>query len=507
MNNDILLSAQDIEKSFSGVKVLKKVNFDIRRGEVHALIGENGAGKSTLIKIFTGVYPRDAGIICYNGREVELNSRYDAMKLGISVIYQELSLIPTLTVTQNIFLGRERETAGILNKKAMRRKVIDIMDFYGLSVDPDAIVETLSIAQRQIVEILKALTFESSLIIMDEPTAPLSSKEAESLFDIINNLKQKNVSILYISHRLEEIYRLADRITILRDGRNIAVLERGQINPTEVIRLMIGKKLVDTSGLGRMRQNDKNVVLKVDKLSCRGNFSDISFEVREGEVLGIGGLVGSGRTEVLHAIYGAKPYDSGEIVFNGKPLSSSIIKNIRAGIAMIPEDRRNQGLIPLLDITRNIAAPNYDRLSAQNVLIKAREEMGLCKEAIEQLDIRPNNPEIQVLNLSGGNQQKVVAGKWLMRDLRLLLVDEPTAGIDVGVKEEIYNIIEDLASKGVAIILVSSDLQELLKVSHRIIVLRHGRIIKEFKDGFVSQEDVLKAASGITEEEAEQIEQ
>lgn len=507
MNNDILLSARDIEKSFSGVKVLKKVNLEIRRGEVHALIGENGAGKSTLVKILTGAYQKDAGIIRYNDTEVELNSRHDAIKLGISVIYQELSLIPTLTVTQNIFLGREKDTAGILNKKSMRKKVIEIMDYYGLSVDPDAIVETLSIAQRQIVEILKALTFESSLIIMDEPTASLSSKEAESLFNIINNLKQKNVSILYISHRLEEIYRLADRITILRDGKNIAVLEKGQINPTDVIRFMIGKELVDTSGLGRMRRNDKNVVLKVNKLSCKGVFADISFEVHEGEVLGIGGLVGSGRTEVLHSIYGAKKYDSGEILFNGKPLPSSIIKNIRAGIAMIPEDRRNQGLIPLLDITRNIAAPNYDRLSARNIWVKAKEELAFCKEAISQLDIRPNNPEIQVMNLSGGNQQKVVVGKWLMRNLKLLLVDEPTAGIDIGVKEEIYNIIEDLASKGVAVIVVSSDLKELLRVSHRIIVLRNGRIIKEFNDGFVSQEDVLKAASGITREEAEQFEQ
>lgn len=500
-DDEILLSARAIEKSFGGVQVLKKVNFDIKRGEIHALIGENGAGKSTLIKILTGAYQKDSGTIFYNGKEVELNSRQDAIKLGIAVIYQELSLIPTLNVSQNIFLGREIVKNGILDKKSMREKVISIMKFYGLFVDPDAVIETLSVAQKQIVEILKALTFESSLIIMDEPTAPLSAVEAESLFKIIKGLKQKNVSILYISHRLEEIYQLADRITILRDGANVAVVERNQTEPAEIIKLMIGKKIVDDTdtGITQMKQNNNEVLLEVKNISSAGSFLDISFNVRKGEILGIGGLIGSGRTEVLNAIYGAKHCDSGQIIFNGKPIHSSIAENIRAGIAMIPEDRRSEGLIPLLDITRNIAAPNYDLLSWKKFWVKSRDELNLAKKAIKQLDIRPNNPQARVLNLSGGNQQKVVVGKWLMRDLKLLLIDEPTVGIDIGVKEEIYRIIKDLASRGISIILVSSDLQELLRISHRIIVLRHGTIAKEFNEGCVSQEDILKAASGITE--------
>jgi ribose transport system ATP-binding protein len=506
MNEAMLLRAEGINKSFSGTRVLKNVKLEIKKGEVHALMGENGAGKSTLIKILTGVYPRDAGTINFDGHEVALNfTRTDARKLGIAVIYQELSLIPTLTVTQNILLGQEIVNDGLLDQKAMRQKVVGIMEYYGLSIDPDAVLETLSIAQRQMIEILKALTFEASLIIMDEPTASLSSKEAESLFKIINSLKAKNVSVLYISHRLEEVYRLCDRLTVLRDGENVAVLEKGQINPTEVIRLMIGKELTDTKGLGEMRPYHPEVVLQIENLTRKGVFSGISFEVHRGEVLGIGGLVGSGRTEVLRCIYGADQYDSGTIRFNGKRLPASIIKNIRAGFGLIPEDRRNQGFIPLLSINRNIALTNYDKLTGGKIVVSSKDELAMCHQAMRQLEVRPNNPEIHVGNLSGGNQQKVVVGKWLMRDLKVLLIDEPTAGIDVGVKEEIYNLIEKLAAAGVAVIIVSSDLQELLKVSHRILVLRQGRMIKEFKEGAVAQEDVLKAASGIIDREVEPI--
>ena len=503
MNSNTLLSMKQIEKSFSGVQVLKKVDFDIKQGEVHALMGENGAGKSTLIKILTGVYPKDGGVITFNGKEVEINSRQDAKNLGIAVIYQELSLIPTLTVTQNILLGQEDGRAGILNMKAMKQRVLLLMKYYGLSIDPDAVVENLSIAQRQMIEILKALTFDASLIIMDEPTASLSSKEAECLFEIIKSLKEKNVSVLYISHRLEEVYRLSDRLTVLRDGENVSVLGKDQINPTEVIRLMIGKELTDINSFGKMRPHHEDVVLKIENLYRKGVFSDVNFEVHKGEVLGIGGLVGSGRTEILRCIFGADRYDSGRILFNGKLLPSSVIKRIRAGFGLIPEDRRNQGFVPMLNVNRNIAITNYDKLSKVNTFVNQKAELSMCKKAIEQLNIRPNNPDINVGNLSGGNQQKVVVGKWMMRDLKVLLIDEPTAGIDVGVKEEIYRLIQDLASKGVVVIIVSSDLKELLRVSHRIIVLRQGMIVKEFKEGTVSQEDVLKAASGILCEEDE----
>jgi ribose transport system ATP-binding protein len=501
MSQEVLLHAQNIEKSFSGVQVLKKVELVVRRGEVHALMGENGAGKSTLIKIITGVYPKDSGEIFYNGKKVEINTRSDAQKLGIAVIYQELSLIPTLSVMQNILLGQEISSMGILQNKKMRARVQEIMKNFGLNLDPDDVVETLSIAKRQTVEILKALTFEASLIIMDEPTASLSSAESESLFTIINNLREKGVGILYITHRLEEVYRLADRLTILRDGANVKVIERGGINPTEVIHLMIGKELTDVGNTANMRISESEVLIKVRNLTRKGVFEDISFDVHKGEVLGIGGLVGSGRTELLRCIFGADKYDSGSITYAGRPVAKSVRKNIRNGFGLVPEDRRNQGFVPLLSVKCNVALTNYDLLNKGNIFADHKGECSMCSDAIRQLDVRPNNPEIQVGSLSGGNQQKVVVGKWLMRDLKVLLVDEPTAGIDVGVKDEIYNIVKRLAASGVVVILVSSDLQELLHVSHRIIVLRKGRIFKEFKSCVVSQEDILAAASGIVTKE------
>jgi ribose transport system ATP-binding protein len=501
--DDILLRAVDIEKSFSGVKVLKKVGLDIRRGEVHAVMGENGAGKSTLIKVLTGVYPRDEGKIFFNGASVTINSRQDAKDLGIAVIYQELSLIPTLTVAQNILLGQEICRAGILDNGAMKLAIRKLIETYGFSLNPDAIVETLSIAQRQTVEILKALSMQSSLIIMDEPTASLSVKESENLFQTIGALKKRGVSILYISHRLEEVYRLADRLTILRDGERIAVLSQGEINPRDVIRLMIGKELRQSEHAGRMRPSRPEVVLRVRNLSRRGVFSDISFDLHRGEVLGIGGLVGSGRSEILHCLFGSDRPDSGDILFEGKPIRGTVSRNIRSGFGLVPEDRRTQGFIPLLSMKRNIVLTNYDHLVGRRLFISGKSELAMCRDAIQRLDIRPANSEIHAGNLSGGNQQKVVVGKWLMRDLKMLLIDEPTAGIDVGVKEDIYALIGELAEKGVAVILVSSDLPELLRISHRILVMRKGRIFREFSEGSVSQEDVLKAASGIQDREIE----
>lgn len=501
MEAEKLLEMQDIQKSFNDVKVLKSVNLDIKKGEVHALMGENGAGKSTLIKILTGVYPKDGGKIIYKGKECEINSRKDAANLGIGVIYQDFSLIPTLNVVQNIMLGKEKNKLGFLKSKTMEQHVSHLIKEYGFDINPNAIVETLSIAQRQTVEILKALSEESSLIIMDEPTASLSAKESESLFEIINRLRNKGVSILYISHRLEEVFRLADRLTVLRDGRKVAVLEKGEINPPDVIRLMIGKDLSEATASNALKKSSGDVILKLDNLSKKGLFKNVSFEVHKGEILGIGGLVGAGRTEVLRCIYGADSYDSGSILFDGKPLPGAVNKTIQKGFGLIPEDRRNQGFVPLLSIEKNIVLTNYDKTSNNGVMNTTKEKL-LGKEAVEKLDIRPNNPLIPVGNLSGGNQQKAVLGKWLCRDLKVLLIDEPTAGIDIGAKDEIYKIIEKLASEGVAVILVSSDLQELLRVSTRILVMRKGRVFKEFASGRITQEDILMAASGIQAKEA-----
>lgn len=501
---DTLLRAEGIEKSFSGVRVLKNVDLEIRRGEVHAVMGENGAGKSTLIKILTGVYPLDSGRIYYDGRLVSIDSRQDAKDLGIAVIYQELSLIPTLSVAQNVLLGQERCRAGVfLNRRAMREELQRLMDAYAFCLDPEAVVETLSIAQRQTVEILKALSMKSSLIIMDEPTASLNVQESDNLFRTIEVLKARGVSILYISHRLEEVYRLADRLTILRNGEKVAVLDQRDIAPEEVIRLMIGKDLERRDEPREMRRSERKVLLEVDRIGRKGEFSDVSFDLREGEVLGIGGLVGSGRSEILHCIFGVGRPDSGSIRLSGRPLRGSAERSIRLGLGLVPEDRRTQGFVPLLSVVRNVALSNYDIVSGASPFVRGSSELAMGARAIERLDVRPADPQARVANLSGGNQQKVVVGKWLMRDLKLLLIDEPTAGIDVGVKDEIYGLIEELAGKGVAVIIVSSDLQELLRVSHRIIVMRKGRVFEEFDEGVVSQEDILKAASGIRAKEAE----
>lgn len=498
----VLLEMKEIEKSFNGTAVLKKVDFSVNTGEVHALMGENGAGKSTLIKILTGIYPKDGGQIYWCGEAVEINNRNDATKLGIGVVYQELSLIPTLTVMQNVMLGNEESKLGFVDARKMRKQVQNLIDKYGFDVHPDATVETLTIAQRQTVEILKALSKESKLIIMDEPTASLSAKESNALFEIVEQLRKDGVSVIYISHRLEEVYRLSDRLTVLRDGATEAVLNKEQIIPADVVRLMIGKELSEATASNNLRVSKAPVRLSVKDLSRKGVFRNISFDVREGEILGVAGLVGAGRTEVMRCIYGADRCDGGTVEFEGKPLDRKIGKSIKDGFGFVPEDRRNQGFTPLLSIERNVALTNYDTLSKYEFVDRAGEKK-LGNTMVERLRIRPNNSQIPVGNLSGGNQQKAVLAKWLSRDLKLLIIDEPTAGIDIGAKDEIYRILEELAAKGTSVIMVSSDLQELLRVSHRIIVMRKGEIFTEFSSGTVTQEDILMAESGILAKEGE----
>lgn len=495
-NKELLLRMEHIQKSFNDTAVLKDVDFDVRKGEVHALMGENGAGKSTLIKILTGIYPKDGGKIFINGSEVEINSKADAAKLGIGVIYQELSLIPTLDVIQNILLGKEISAGPFCNHNAMRKKVIDLIDKYGFDINPDAIVETLTVAQRQTIEIMKALSSDSKIIIMDEPTASLSAKESEALFKIIDNLRNQGVSIIYISHRLEEVYKLADRLTVLRDGVAVAVLNREQIIPEEVVGLMIGKKLSESKQSNTLRASDRPVVLDVKGLTKQGVFSDINFDIHEGEIVGFAGLVGAGRTEVMRCIYGADKFDSGKIVYLNKEIKPDISKNIGKGFGFVPEDRKTQGFVPLLSIEKNVALPNYDMV-AKNNIVNSQMERQLGIKMTQELAIKPENSQMPVGNLSGGNQQKAVLAKWLCRDLKLLIIDEPTAGIDIGAKDQIYKILENLASTGTAIIMVSSDLQELVRVSTRIVVMRKGRIFTEFRSGQVTQDDILMAESGI----------
>ena len=489
----VLLQAASICKQFSGIKVLKDVSLDVRYGEVHALMGENGAGKSTIIKIITGVYSKDAGQILIDGEPVEINSRQDARNCGISVIYQELSLIPALSVTENIFLGQESCKFGYLNKKRMRERVMSLINQYAFTLNPDAIVQSLGMAQRQMVEILKALAFNARLIIMDEPTASLSAAETEKLFNTIAGLRSKGTSIIYISHRLEEVYKISDRLTVMRDGEIVGVLSKAEINPVTVMKMMIGHEIKQDSGRKCKRCNDN--CLEVNNLRLGNLLKDVTLKAYGGEVLGIGGLVGSGRTELIKCIYGAIKKHGGEVLLNGKPVSGSIAKNIRAGFGLVPEDRRNEGFIPLLSIEKNAALPSYDKLAKMS-FVSRNKEITHAENMIEDYSIRPAVRKYCVGNLSGGNQQKVVVGKWLARAPSVLLLDEPTVGVDIGVKADIYKYIWDLTDAGAIVIMVSSDIEELLYVSDRILVMHNGRLFEEFTRDNVTQTSILLAASG-----------
>ena len=500
MKHEVLLECKGINKQFNGIPVLKNVDLNIRKGEVHALMGENGAGKSTIIKIITGVYTRDSGEIYVEGNPVNIQTRQDSRDCGISVIYQELSLLPALTVTENIFLGQE-----IIGKfhlpdwKAMRKATKELIDRYEFDINPDAVVETLGMAKRQMVEILKALAVKAKLIIMDEPTASLAASESEKLFETINTLRSKGAAILYISHRLEEVYRLADRLTVMRDGQVVSVLEKEQIIPKNVIEMMIGHNISGDDNYVRRPLHEENV-LEVKDLHYKNMLKGISFKAYGGEILGIGGLVGSGRTELISCIYGALKQDSGTITYNGKPTSHKILTNMKNDIGLVPEDRRGSGFIPLLSIQQNFALASYDKIAPHGV-VSAKKEVEWAERGIKDYDVRPPMRNLPVGNLSGGNQQKVVLGRWLARHPAVLLLDEPTAGVDVGVKADLYQYMRDLASTGSIVIMVSSDLAELTHVSDRILVIHDGVFFEEFQHEKVTQQAVLMAGSGIHTEE------
>ena len=499
IRSGLFLEAKGVYKQFDGVEVLHGVDIDVNYGEVHALMGENGAGKSTIIKIITGVFTKDAGDIFIDGNHVDINSRQDSSELGIQVIYQELSLIPALTVTENIFLGQERAKFGWLDRKSMKNRVESLIEHYKFELDPDAIVETMGMAQRQMAEILKALAFEAKLIIMDEPTSSLSASESEKLFETIMTLRNKGVGILYISHRLEEVYRLSDRLTVMRDGNIVGILKKGEIDSRTVTTLMIGREIGNEEQKGSTRRYNENC-LEVKNLSYSHMLKDVNFTAYGGEILGIGGLVGSGRTELIRCIFGAAKRTGGTITLNGSPVSQKIKKNIKAGFGYVPEDRRVEGLVPQIPMGRNITIASYDRLATVG-LVAGRKENNWAERAIKNYDIRPPMRNLTSVNLSGGNQQKVILGRWLSRDPQLLLLDEPTVGVDVGVKMDLYRLLRELAEKGTIVVMVSSDLAELVHLSDRILVMRDGRFFEEFTRGNVNQEAILLAASGVHTEE------
>lgn len=494
----ILLAAKDICKQFNGTWVLKNVNLTVDYGEVHALMGENGAGKSTLIKIITGYYSKDSGEIHIDDVPVKISSRQDARKSGIAVIYQELSLIPDLTIAENIFLGQEETKWGMLQSRTMNQKVQQLVDKYEFNFKPNTLISSMSMAQRQMVEILKALSMDAKLIIMDEPTASLTKSETEKLFETIERLKKRGTAILYISHRLEEVEKIADRLTVMRDGENVGVLEKKDITPAAVTRMMIGREIKRDNKYVPNTRTD--TCLEVNNLSYGTLFRNLSFKAYGGEVLGIGGLVGSGRSEIIRCIYGALKKESGNITLNGRPVSNSIRKNVAAGFGFVPEDRRSEGFVPMLSIGRNINLPSLNILSRLG-FVSRKKEAAHAQAAIRMYDIRPPVRALPVSNLSGGNQQKVVLSKWLSRKPKVLLLDEPTAGVDVGVKADLYKLIRELADSGGIVIMVSSDLEELTYLSDRILVMHGGRFFEEFMGHSVTQEAILLASSGVHTEE------
>lgn len=491
------IEMRGIDKLFGSNQVLKQAGFTLESGEVHALMGENGAGKSTLMKILTGVYTKDAGTVLVDGKEVNYKNPQEAEKAGIVFIYQELNVMFDLTVEENLFMGKEiHGKFGICDKKAMQKKAQEALNILGVNISPKTVMAELSVGQQQMVEICKALMADAKVIIMDEPTAALTQSETVALFKVIESLRKKGVSMVYISHRMEEIFELCDRITVLRDGSYIGVKNIPETNMNEIVKMMIGREIGE-------RYPSRNVkigkeVLKVKELTRKGTFHDVNFSVRAGEVLGVSGLMGAGRTEIMQAIFGNLSYESGTIEIDGKEVKISNPRQaMEHGIGFITEDRKTEGLMLDKSIRENISLCNLRRISKSSVISREAEK-NMVAEAIKDLHIKCFGSYHECNNLSGGNQQKVVLAKWILTNPKILILDEPTRGVDIGAKKEIYSIINKLAAQGVAIIMVSSELPEVLGMSDNIMVVREGEVRGIISYGEANQERVMTLATGGT---------
>ena len=491
------IEMRGIDKSFGSNQVLKQAGFTLESGEVHALMGENGAGKSTLMKILTGVYTKDAGTVLVDGKEVNYKNPQEAEKAGIVFIYQELNVMFDLTVEENLFMGKEiHGKFGICDKKAMQKKAQEALNILGVNISPKTVMAELSVGQQQMVEICKALMADAKVIIMDEPTAALTQSETVALFKVIESLRKKGVSMVYISHRMEEIFELCDRITVLRDGSYIGVKNIPETNMNEIVKMMIGREIGE-------RYPSRNVkigkeVLKVKELTRKGTFHDVNFSVRAGEVLGVSGLMGAGRTEIMQAIFGNLSYESGTIEIDGKEVKISNPRQaMEHGIGFITEDRKTEGLMLDKSIRENISLCNLRRISKSSVISREAEK-NMVAEAIKDLHIKCFGSYHECNNLSGGNQQKDVLAKWILTNPKILILDEPTRGVDIGAKKEIYSIINKLAAQGVAIIMVSSELPEVLGMSDNIMVVREGEVRGIISYEEANQERVMTLATGGT---------
>lgn len=489
-----ILEVHAANKAFGGVQALNGADLVLHSGEIHALLGENGAGKSTLLKALAGVHAIDSGTITLNGIDFEQGSTRAARDQGIAVIYQEPSLFPDLTLAENVFVGRQLTRGKIVDWVAMDSEARKLFEQLGVNLDPQLRARGLSIADQQIVEIAKALSINASVIVMDEPTAALSSKEVDRLFKVARSLQAKNCAVVFVSHRLDEVFTLCQRITVMRDGETVGSALTKDLNEDKVIKMMVGREISDL--YPKLPSKVGEVVLKVEGLSLNGQFEDISFEVRSGEILGIAGLVGSGRSEVVRAIFGVDKYDKGSITLKGKNQSSgNPSMMMSAGMALVPEDRRQQGLFMPQSIERNSSVTLLKKLS-RGLILQAKAEAKVAVEWGKTLQLKYASLKDPVDRLSGGNQQKVVLAKWLATNPDLLIVDEPTRGIDVGTKAEVHRMLSQNAQNGMAIVMVSSELPEVLGMSDRILVMREGRMVAEFSRKDATAEKIISVATG-----------
>jgi len=502
MGAEKVLEMKNITKTFPGVKALDKVNFSLRKGEVHALLGENGAGKSTLMKVLNGIHKRDQGEIIVKGQSVEFEGTKEAQNAGLAIIHQELELIPHLNVAENIYLGREDRNSIFIDYKKLYQNTADVLDMLGVEIDPKAKINDLNIGSQQMVEIAKAVSQQAEILVMDEPTSSLTNQEIEILFKLIERLKKQDIAIVYISHRLEEVFEICDRVTVLRDGQFVGEVETSETNEDELIKMMVGRTIEDR--FPKMRFNPGEEILKVDNLSVPREIESASFSLRKGEILGVAGLMGSGRTELAKAIFGVYKEKTGDIYYRGQKLEiNSPADAINNGIYYLSEDRKEEGLILGLSVADNISISVLTTMLKANTFINAAQEKELAQKYIGDLNIKTPSEKQLVKNLSGGNQQKVVISKLLSTKPEVVIFDEPTRGIDVGAKREIYNLMQDLIDNGVAVILISSELPEVLNLSNRVLVMHEKEIMGELDAADADQEAIMKLATGRRSQQSE----
>ena len=492
---EVILTMKNIDKSFPGVHALDHVDFELKRGEVHALMGENGAGKSTLMKVLTGIYTKDSGTITYEGREVEFHNTHDAQAAGIVIVHQELNMVGDLTVAQNIFIGREFKKGFMIDDRKMIQESKKLFDELHINIDPKAKMSDLTVGKQQMCEIAKAISHQAKVIIFDEPSAALTEKEIEDLFAIIRDLRKQNLGIIYISHRMDEIKVITDRVTVMRDGAYVGTLITDECTKEDIINMMVGRVIYEDPKTHSMVPADAPVVLKVEHLNAGKMVQDVSFELRKGEILGFSGLMGAGRTETARALFGADPKTGGDIYINGKKVTINSPEDaVKNGIGYLSEDRKRFGIVVQKTITENSTLATLPKYMS-GLFINKGAEKEVTEKYIKELDTKTPSADQLVVNLSGGNQQKVVIAKWLVRNCDILIFDEPTRGIDVGAKNEIYKLMNRLASEGKSIIMISSEMTEILRMSDRIIVMCEGKKTGEISIEEATQEAIMDKAT------------